>query len=59
MSGKVSENLSDIWRLKKRGKRDSDRHKKLVKDAIKKRGKDLITEYNIIRSDIDLAIITL
>ena len=48
-----AKNLSDIWRLKRRGKRDSDRHKKLVKDSIKKNGKDLITEYNIITSDGD------
>jgi uncharacterized protein len=47
------QNLSDIWKLKRRGKRDSDRHKKLVKDSIKKNGKDLITEYNIITSDGD------
>lgn len=45
--------LSDIWKLKQRGKRDSDRHKELVKDAIRKNGKDLITEYNIIASDGD------
>tara|TARA_B100000131_G_scaffold320534_1_gene368898 strand:+ start:230 stop:1411 length:1182 start_codon:yes stop_codon:yes gene_type:complete len=48
---RLTDNLSDIWKLKKRGKRDSDRHKELVKDAIKKQGRDLITEYNIIRSD--------
>ena len=50
MSNK-SKSLSDIWSLKRRGKRDSDRHKELVKDAIKKHGKDLITEYNIITTD--------
>lgn len=47
------DNLSDIWKLKKRGKRDSDRHKELVERAIRKNGKDLITEYNIIKSDGD------
>jgi sporulation protein YhbH len=47
----ASENLSDIWRLKRRGKRDSERHKELVKKAIRENGKDLITEYNIIKSD--------
>jgi len=52
-SSKSRENLSDIWKLKQRGKRDSDRHKKLVNDAIRKNGKDLITEYNIIQSDGD------
>jgi len=51
MSG--DQNLSDIWKLKKRGKRDSERHKDLVKKAIKKNGKELITEYNIIKSDGD------
>jgi sporulation protein YhbH len=55
MSGspKSRENLSDIWKLKQRGKRDSERHKKLVNDAIRKNGKDLITEHNIITSDGD------
>lgn len=48
-----TKSLADIWKLKQRGKRDSDRHKKLVNDAIKKNGKDLITEYNIITSDGD------
>jgi sporulation protein YhbH len=52
-SSKKSEGLADIWRLKQRGKRDSDRHKKLVNDAIKKNGKDLITEYDVITSDGD------
>lgn len=42
--------LSDIWKLKKRGQRDSERHKELVKKAIRKHGKDIITEYNIIKS---------
>lgn len=46
----MSENLSDIWKLKKRGSRDSQRHEELVKRAIRKHGKDVITEYNIIRS---------
>lgn len=50
---KSNNSLSDIWKLKQRGKRDSDRHKELVKDAIRKHGKDLITEYNIIASDGD------
>ena len=45
------DNLSDIWNLKKRGARDSARHKELVRRAIKKNGKDLITEYNIIKTD--------
>lgn len=45
------DNLSDIWNLKKRGARDSARHKELVRRAIRKNGKDLITEYNIIKSD--------
>lgn len=50
---KAQESLSDIWKLKQRGKRDSERHKKLVNDAIRKNGKDLITEHNIITSDGD------
>lgn len=51
MSKKKGRDLSDIWGLKKRGQRDSDRHKELVREAIKKQGKDLITEYNVITSD--------
>lgn len=47
----MSDSLTDIWKLKKRGKRDSDRHKELIKKAIKRNGRDLITEYNIIKSD--------
>lgn len=47
----MSESLSDIWKLKRRGARDSDRHKELIKRAIRKNGKDLITQYNIIKSD--------
>jgi sporulation protein YhbH len=50
MSNKYDD-LSDIWKLKKRGKRDSDRHKKLVERAIRKHGRDIITENNIIKSD--------
>lgn len=46
-----NDSLADIWKLKKRAQRDSDRHKELVKKEIKKNGKDLITEYNIIKSD--------
>ena len=38
-SFKSKDNLSDIWKLKRRGKRDSARHKELVKEAIKKNGK--------------------
>ena len=45
------DSLSDIWNLKKRGARDSARHKELVRRAIKRHGRDLITEYNIIKSD--------
>jgi hypothetical protein len=50
---KAESGLSDIWKLKQRSKRDSERQKKLVNDAIRKNGKDLITEYNIITSDGD------
>jgi len=47
----MSDSLADIWKLKRRGQRDSDRHKDLIKKAIRKNGKDLITQYNIIKSD--------
>lgn len=45
------DSLSDIWKMKRRGQRDSDRHKQLVEKAIRKNGKDIVTEYNIIKSD--------
>lgn len=48
---KKYENLSDIWKLKGRGKRDSQRHKELIRKAIKSGGKNIITEYDIIKSD--------
>lgn len=47
---KQYDSLSDIWKLKKRGARDSQRAKELVKKAIRENGRDLITEYNIIKS---------
>lgn len=49
----MSENFSDIWKLRKRGLRDSSRHKDLIKEAIKKNGKDIVGEYNIVKSDGD------
>jgi sporulation protein YhbH len=52
MPGKY-EDLSDIWKLKQRGKRDSERHKELVERAIRRHGRDIITEHNIIKSDGD------
>jgi sporulation protein YhbH len=45
------DSLSDIWKLKKRGKRDSDRHQELVKKAIKKKSKELISKYDVITTD--------
>lgn len=50
MTAKKNDSLSDIWKIKKRGKRDSDRHKELVEKAIRKHGRNIITEYNIIKS---------
>jgi len=51
MSSKVNRELSDIWKLRQRGKQDSERHKELLKKAIKERGKHIISEYNIVTSD--------
>jgi hypothetical protein len=48
---KINRELSDIWKLRQRGKRDSDRHKELIKKAIKENGKHLISKYNIVTSD--------
>ena len=49
----MSKNLSDIWNLKKRGKRDSDRHKELLKKAIKQNSKEIITQYDLVTTDGD------
>jgi hypothetical protein len=48
---KVNKELSDIWKLRQRGKQDSERHKELLKKAIKEKGKHIISEYNIVTSD--------
>ena len=50
---KKDESLTDIWKLKQRGKRDSERHKELIERAIRKNGKDIISEYDIIKTDGD------
>jgi len=47
----MSENFADIWKLRKRGQRDSERHKELIKETIKKHGKDVIGQYDIVKSD--------
>lgn len=50
---KSDDSLTDIWKLKQRGKRDSERHKELIDRAIRKNGKDIISEYDIIKTDGD------
>lgn len=47
----MSESLLDIWGMRKRGKRDSARHSKRVKQAIKDNLRDLISDASIISSD--------
>lgn len=47
----LNKDLSDIWKLRQRGKQDSERHKEILKKAIKEKGKHIITEYNVITSD--------
>lgn len=47
----VNRELSDIWKLRQRGKQDSERHKELIRKAIRENGKHIITEYNIVTSD--------
>jgi sporulation protein YhbH len=51
MASDFGDSLVDIWKLRKRGAKDQERHKELVKKAIKENGKELITEYNIIKSN--------
>jgi len=43
--------LSDIWKLRSRGKSDSKRQKELVKKAIKDGKSDLITQYDVVSTD--------
>lgn len=43
--------MLDIWGMRKRGKRDSVRHNKRIKKAIKDNLRDLISDSNIISSD--------
>ena len=47
----MSDNLKEIWKLRRPGKRDSARHKERVKDAIRKNLRELISEDSIITSD--------
>lgn len=47
----LNKELGDIWKLRQRGKQDSERHKELLKKAIKENGKHIISEYNIVTSD--------
>jgi sporulation protein YhbH len=47
----MTDSLLDIWGMRKRGKRDSTRHAKRVKKAIKENLKDLISDVSIISSD--------
>ena len=44
-------NLSDIWKLKRRGKRDSSRHKELVRDALRKNSREIIQQYDVVTTD--------
>ena len=41
-------NLSDIWKLKRRGKRDSTRHKELIRDALRKNSREIIQQYDVV-----------
>ena len=47
----MSGDMLDIWGMRKRGKRDSARHAKRVKKAIKENLRDLISDISIISSD--------
>jgi sporulation protein YhbH len=47
----VDDSLSDIWKLRKRGQRDADRHKERIKKAAKENLKDLINQEDIISTD--------
>lgn len=47
----TSDNFLDVWKMRRRAKRDSARHARRVKKAIKENLRDLISESNIISSD--------
>lgn len=47
----MTDSLLDIWGMRKRGKRDSARHNKRVKKAIRDNLKDLVADASIISSD--------
>ena len=46
----MADSFKDIWSLRNRGARDSDRHKQRVRKAIKDNLHELIAEENIISS---------
>jgi len=47
----MTDSLLDIWGMRQRGKRDSARHSKRVKKAIKDNLRDLVSDASIISSD--------
>ena len=47
----MTDSLLDIWGMRKRGKIDSARHQKKIKEAIKKNLRDLVSDASIISSD--------
>lgn len=47
----VNDGLSDIWKLRQRGKRDADRHKERLRKAAKDNLKELISQEDIISTD--------
>lgn len=47
----VNDGLSDIWRLRQRGKRDAERHKERLRKAAKENMKEIISSEDIISTD--------
>jgi len=47
----VNDGLSDIWKLRQRGKRDAERHKERLKKAAKENMKEIISSEDIISTD--------
>ena len=47
----TEDNLSDIWQLRQRAKRDSERHRHRIKEAVKQNLHDLIAREDIISQD--------
>lgn len=47
----IDDGLSDIWKLRARGKRDADRHREIIRQSAKDRLREVISSEDIISTD--------